>query len=56
MRLSGKTILITGLASGIGWASAERALAEGARVIGVDMNAENLPDVVEPIIGDVTSE
>ena len=31
------------------------AEAEGARVIGVDLNAEDMPDGVEPIIGDVTS-
>ena len=30
--------------SGIGFASAEHALAEGARVIGVDLNAEDMPD------------
>ena len=56
MRLEGKTIVITGAASGIGFASAERALAEGARVIGVDLNDDGMPDGIEPVVGDVTSE
>ena len=56
MRLNGKTIIITGAGSGIGQASARRALEEGARVIGVDLSGENMPDGVEPIIGDVTSD
>lgn len=56
MRLEGKTIVITGAASGIGQASARRALAEGARVIGVDLSGEDMPEGVEPVIGDVTSD
>ncbi len=54
MRLDGKTILITGAASGIGQASATKALAEGARVIGIDQSGDGMPDGVEPILGDVT--
>ncbi|MEC7204745.1 MAG: SDR family NAD(P)-dependent oxidoreductase [Pseudomonadota bacterium] len=53
MRLDRKTIIITGAASGIGQASARRALEEGARVIGVDLNGGGMPDGVEPVIGDV---
>ncbi len=56
MRLEGKTIIITGAASGIGQASARKAISEGARVIGVDLNDATMPDGVEPIVGDVTSE
>ena len=56
MRLDGKTILITGAASGIGQASATKALAEGARVIGIDQSGDGMPDGVEPILGDVTDE
>ncbi|PPR22533.1 MAG: hypothetical protein CFH40_01300, partial [Alphaproteobacteria bacterium MarineAlpha10_Bin3] len=40
MRLDAKTIIITGAASGIGQASAAKAMAEGARVIGVDLDAK----------------
>lgn len=56
MRLDGKTILITGAASGIGQASAMKALAEGARVIGIDQNGDGMPDGVEPILGDITDD
>ena len=56
MRLDGKTIIITGAASGIGYASAAKAMAEGARVIGVDLKDEGMPDGVEPVVGDVTAE
>lgn len=56
MRLDGKTILITGAASGIGQASAIKALAEGARVIGIDQSGDGIPDGVEPILGDVTDD
>ncbi len=37
-RLEGKTALITGAASGIGWACAQRFTEEGARVAGLDVN------------------
>lgn len=56
MRLDGKTILITGAASGIGQASATKALAEGARVIGIDQSGDGIPEGVEPILGDVTDD
>jgi 2-keto-3-deoxy-L-fuconate dehydrogenase len=41
-RLDGKTALITAAAQGIGRASAERFVAEGARVIASDINAAGL--------------
>src|SRR5207248_8942904 len=41
-RLSGRSALITGAASGIGRATAERFLAEGARVAAADMNGDGL--------------
>ncbi|MBT5663717.1 MAG: SDR family oxidoreductase [Rhodospirillaceae bacterium] len=56
MRLDGKTIIVTGVASGIGQASAVKAMAEGARVIGVDQSGDGAPDGVELILGDVTDE
>jgi NAD(P)-dependent dehydrogenase (short-subunit alcohol dehydrogenase family) len=40
-RLDGKICVITGAASGIGRASAELFAAEGARVVGVDLNADS---------------
>ena len=40
--LAGKSVLITGAASGIGLASAEAFAAEGARVLAVDINADVL--------------
>lgn len=56
MQLDGKTILITGAASGIGQATAVKAMAEGARVVGVDLAEDGIPDGVEPVLGDVTDE
>jgi NAD(P)-dependent dehydrogenase (short-subunit alcohol dehydrogenase family) len=35
--LKGKCIVVTGAASGIGWACAHRLIAEGARVVGADI-------------------
>lgn len=40
MRLSGKTAIVTGSTSGIGRATAERFVAEGARVTVVGRNPE----------------
>jgi NAD(P)-dependent dehydrogenase (short-subunit alcohol dehydrogenase family) len=38
-RFDGRTVLITGAASGIGWATAARLLSEGALVVGADIVA-----------------
>ncbi|WP_254527788.1 SDR family NAD(P)-dependent oxidoreductase [Natrinema gelatinilyticum] len=49
MRLDGKTTVITGAASGIGRATAERCAEEGARVIVTDVNIEGGRAVAESI-------
>ena len=41
-RFDGKTVVVTGAASGLGRATAERVAGEGANVVLVDVNAENL--------------
>ena len=42
-RFAGKGVLVTGAASGIGKATVERLLDEGASVVGVDLGS-NTPD------------
>lgn len=49
MRLQGKTAIVTGAASGIGRAIAERFAHEGAKVALADINAEAAGTVVEGI-------
>ncbi len=65
-RLTGKTIIITGAASGIGRAAARRCAGEGARVALLDRNAEGLREtqteieaeggIVAPFTLDLTDE
>ena len=50
-RFVGKTVVVTGAASGIGQATAERLVAEGGQVIGLDLTEA---DGVRPV--DVTDE
>ena len=61
--LSGKRILITGAARGLGRCCALSCAELGAEVIAVDLSADELsslvkesPGVIEPWVGDVTSE
>jgi NAD(P)-dependent dehydrogenase (short-subunit alcohol dehydrogenase family) len=53
-RLEGKVCVITGAASGIGAASARLFGAEGAKVVGVDLEQGSVGD--HPIEADVTDE
>lgn len=46
-RFEGKAVLVTGAASGIGRATAERLASEGAKVLACDINAELLNKEVE---------
>ncbi len=49
MRLQGKIAVITGAASGMGRAMAERFAAEGASVVAADWNAQRLDEVVKHV-------
>jgi NAD(P)-dependent dehydrogenase (short-subunit alcohol dehydrogenase family) len=56
-RFAGKVAVVTGAASGIGLAITQRLLAEGARVVGSDLQAfGELGDRFAGIEGDVTRE
>src|SRR5258708_1226937 len=46
-RLAGKTVLLTAAGQGIGRASAEMFVREGARVIATDINGEALATLTE---------
>ena len=50
-KLSGKTAIVTGAASGIGAAAARLFAAEGARVVVADRDAERGRAVAEAIVG-----
>ncbi len=49
MRLKGKTIVVTGAASGIGRAACLRCATEGAQVAGMDWDGEGLGETVRRI-------
>lgn len=57
-RLSGKTALITAAGQGIGRATAEAFIKEGAIVIGVDINKYALSQIegIIPVVMDITSD
>ncbi|WP_436521482.1 SDR family NAD(P)-dependent oxidoreductase [Actinoplanes sp. HUAS TT8] len=62
-RFGGKTVIVTGAASGIGRATASRIAREGGRVIAVDITAdglttlaEELGDAIVPVTADITSD
>src|SRR5690606_17950807 len=48
-----RVAFVTGVASGIGWAVAERLRDDGVAVVGLDLRAE-APDEVDVLAGDVT--
>ncbi len=50
-RFQGRTIVVTGAASGIGRATATRVAREGGRVIAVDVSADRLAGLVEELSG-----
>jgi NADP-dependent 3-hydroxy acid dehydrogenase YdfG len=50
--LKDKVIIVTGAASGFGKLISEKCAAGGAKVVGVDVNAEGLTEVVEGIQAD----
>lgn len=61
-RFAGKTVIVTGAASGIGRATASRIAREGGRVVAADISAEKLdalkaelPDIVT-VPGDLTKQ
>lgn len=63
-RFAGKTVIVTGAASGIGRATASRVAREGGRVIAADISAErlaefaaSLPDAeIVTVAGDITTQ
>ena len=55
-RFDGRTVLITGAASGIGFEMASQFRDEGARVYAADLNPEGSPDGTDALPLDVTDE
>src|SRR4051812_11114743 len=62
-RFEGRTVVVTGAASGIGRATATRVAREGGRVVAVDVNADRLAELVSsvggevvPVAGDITQQ
>ena len=63
-RFAGKTVIVTGAASGIGQATALRIAKEGGRVVAADISKERLDDLVAenagldlvPVAGDISTE
>lgn len=63
-RFAGKTVIVTGAASGIGRATASRIAREGGRVIAVDIAADKLDEFaaslagteIVPVAGDLTKQ
>ncbi|QBJ96602.1 SDR family oxidoreductase [Rhodococcus sp. ABRD24] len=58
-KLKGKTAIVTGAAAGIGFATVELLLAEGANVIGGDLRPDALTalgEAVVPVVADLATE
>jgi NAD(P)-dependent dehydrogenase (short-subunit alcohol dehydrogenase family) len=53
---TGRRVLVTGGASGIGHAVATAALARGARVVVLDLDPATAPSGAFPVVGDVTDD
>ena len=54
-RLDGKVAVVTGAARGIGRATVEVFLAEGARVVATDLDASALADTARALDGDIVT-
>ncbi|MFJ8433241.1 SDR family NAD(P)-dependent oxidoreductase [Kitasatospora sp. NPDC094019] len=55
-RFNGRNVLITGGGSGIGRATAHRILAEGGRVVAVDVNEDGLKSTLDRATDDGTAD
>ncbi|GGA75307.1 hypothetical protein GCM10011490_27590 [Pseudoclavibacter endophyticus] len=62
-RFTGRTVIVTGAASGIGRAASSRLVREGATVVAVDVNADRLSELaaeigerVVTVAGDITRQ